>query len=164
MFKNISSIDKLSKLSPNMLYINTEGAENILPNFLSIDKYVLVFVIIIYLYDMLSIIDVICIKWYHNIWIALHLRVLHTLWKSFSYKPKLLYSFEIWNSNMHSIWQWQKKINFRGEKTFKNLLPFIKTKALAKFKLKTSAGQLSEATVYPLPTEVDNQIWQYTMS
>lgn len=62
MFKNISSIDKLSKLSPNMLYINTEGAENILPNFLSIDKYVLVFVIIIYLYDMLSIIDVICIN------------------------------------------------------------------------------------------------------
>lgn len=151
MFKNISSIDKLSKLSPNILYINT-GAKNILPNFLSIDKYVLVFVIIIYLYDKLSIIDVICIKWYHNIWIALHLRVLHTLWESFSYKPKLLYSFETWNSNMHSIWQWQKKkINFREKITFKNLLPFKKNKALAKFKLKTSAGQLSEATVYTLP-------------
>lgn len=62
MFKNISFIDKLLKLLFNMLYINIEGVENILLNFLSIDKYVLVFVIIIYFYDMLLIIDVICIK------------------------------------------------------------------------------------------------------
>lgn len=61
MFKNISFIDKLLKLLFNMLYINIEGVENILLNFLSIDKYVLVFVIIIYFYDMLLIIDVICI-------------------------------------------------------------------------------------------------------
>lgn len=52
----------------------------------------------------------------------------------------------------------EKKSILGGKKTLKNLLPFIKTKTLAKFKLKTSAGQLSEATVYPLPTEVDNQI------
>lgn len=53
----------------------------------------------------------------------------------------------------------EKKINFREKITFKNLLPFKKNKALAKFKLKTSAGQLSEATVYThWPTEVDNQI------
>lgn len=53
----------------------------------------------------------------------------------------------------------EKKINFREKITFKNVLPFKKTKALAKFKLKTSAGQLSEATVYThCPTEVDNQI------
>lgn len=58
----------------------------------------------------------------------------------------------------------RKKSVLGGKKTLKNLLPFIKTKALAKFKLKTSAGQLSVATVYPLPTEVDNQIWQYTSS
>lgn len=62
MFKNISFIDKLLKLLFNMLYINIEGVENILLNFLSIDKYVLVFVIIIYFYDKLLIIDVICIK------------------------------------------------------------------------------------------------------
>lgn len=62
MFKNISFIDKLLKLLFNMLYINIEGVENILLNFLSIDKYVLVFVIIIYFYDMLLIIDVICIN------------------------------------------------------------------------------------------------------
>lgn len=53
----------------------------------------------------------------------------------------------------------EKKSILGGKKTLKNLLPFIKTKALAKFKLKTSAGQLSEATVYThWPTEVDNQI------
>lgn len=62
MFKNISFIDKLLKLLFNMLYINIEGVENILLNFLLIDKYVLVFVIIIYFYDMLLIIDVICIN------------------------------------------------------------------------------------------------------
>lgn len=61
MFKNISFIDKLLKLLFNILYINI-GVKNILLNFLSIDKYVLVFVIIIYFYDKLLIIDVICIK------------------------------------------------------------------------------------------------------
>lgn len=59
----------------------------------------------------------------------------------------------------------EKKINFREKITLKNLLPFKKTKALAKFKLKTSAGQLSEPSVYPLPYRVDNiPVVSFTMS